>query len=321
MTRLALLHPSGLLSTELRESLERRTDLWQSLVLFSDDDDDVGSLMEIRGEATVVARLEDSSLDDVDIAVFGGSIEQTRALLPRRPASTTALILSPDATVEDGVPVVAGVNLEAAQGGGSALLSPHPGAVLLAHLLYPLRAFSPQQIVASLLQPVSTHGRQGLDEVFEQTRSLLAFSSESPRKIFNSQMAFNVLPVPPQPQIAEHLRTIIGIDTSASVQVLQMAVFHSYAVSLHLQLSEDPGVEALRSSLEAHPFVDISPDPELLGPIDAAARDEVLLGSIHPVAGQPGSYQLWAVMDNLTCGGAVNALGILEALQPSGAAN
>ena len=28
MTRLALLHPSGLLATEMRETLDRRTDLW-----------------------------------------------------------------------------------------------------------------------------------------------------------------------------------------------------------------------------------------------------------------------------------------------------
>ncbi len=321
MTRLALLHPSGLLATELRESLERRNDLWQALALFSDVEDDVGSLTEVRGEATLVSPLDGSSLDNIDIAIFGGNIEQTRALLPGRPDATTALVLSPDATAEDGVPVVAGVNLEAVQGDGGVLLSPHPGTVLLAHLLHPLQTFAPKQLVANLLQPVSTHGRQGLDEVFEQTRSLLTFSSESPREVFTAQMSFNVLPVPPQPQIGDHLRTVTGIDIPMSIQVLQMAVFHSYAVSLYVQLGEDPGVEALRSALEAHPFIDPSPDPELLGPIDAAARDEVLLGHIDPVAGQPGAYQLWAVMDNLTCGGAINALGILEALQPSGSAN
>ena len=321
MTRLALLHPSGLLATELRESLDRRTDLWQHLSLFSDDEDEVGHLTEVRGEPAVVGPLDGTSLDGIDIAIFAGRMDQTRSLLSQRPAATTALVLSPEATVEDGTPVVAGVNLDDAQADGRVLVSPHPGTILLSHLLFPLRPFAPKQLVANLLQPVSTHGRQGLDEVFEQTRSLLTFSSESPRQVFTAQMSFNVLPVAPQPHIVDHLRTVTGSDFPMSIQVLQMAVFHSYAASLYLQLDEDPGVEALQAALEDHPFIDRAPDPELLGPIDAAARDEVLLGNIEAVPNQPGAYWLWAVMDNLTCGGAVNALNILEALQPSGSAN
>ena len=48
--------------------------------------------------------------------------------------------------------------------------------------------------------------------------------------------------------------------------------------------------------------------------IDAAARDEVLIRAVEPDPAVPGGYRLWAVMDNLTCGGALNAVQIAEVL-------
>ena len=48
-------------------------------------------------------------------------------------------------------------------------------------------------------------------------------------------------------------------------------------------------------------------------PIAAAGSKQVLLGAIEP-AGPPGRYWLRAVMDNLTRGGAVNALEIAAAV-------
>ena len=51
------------------------------------------------------------------------------------------------------------------------------------------------------------------------------------------------------------------------------------------------------------------PEP---GPVDAAAREEVVVGSVRPDAGAPGGYWIWAVMDNLTRGGALNAVEVAE---------
>ena len=48
-------------------------------------------------------------------------------------------------------------------------------------------------------------------------------------------------------------------------------------------------------------------------PIDAAAREEVVLGAVD--RSDSGGYWIWAVMDNLTCGGASNAMRIFEAVQ------
>lgn len=318
MTRLALLHPSDLLGNELREALGRRRELWQELRLLTTDEEEVGNLTDVAGAAAMVTRLEAGDLDRVEAAFFCGGIEESRPLIAALPPSATAIILSPDASPADGRAVVAGVNHEAARA-GEPLVSPHPGAVLLAHLLHPLRDFRPASATATLLQPASVHSRAALDEVFEQTRSILRFDPNPPRRIFPTQVAFNVIPNQASSEhLVPHLRAVLDpAPESLAVQVLQAGVFHDYGASLHVVLGEDPGPEEVRRALAEHDGNDLAVDAELLGMIDAAAREEVLVGAVENAPGEAGGYWIWAVMDNLTCGGALNALRILEAvLQP-----
>ena len=49
-------------------------------------------------------------------------------------------------------------------------------------------------------------------------------------------------------------------------------------------------------------------------PIDAAGRDEVLVGRVREDVGNPGGLQLWVVGDNLRKGAALNAVQIAEGL-------
>lgn len=315
MTKIALIHPSCLLGNELRKMLGARRELWQELRLLTSRDDEAGTLTEIARAAAVVTKLEEGDLDTLDVAVFCGGIEESRPLIEALSPDATALVLSRDASSDDGHPLVAGVNLETALR-GAALLSPHPAAVLLAHLLHPLRDFRPERVTATMLQPISVYSQEGLDEVFGQTRAILRFDPTPPRQILPTQLAFNVIPsAMPAEHVVSQLRTVLGGEPGApetSVQILQTSVFHSYGASVHVRLLEDPGPEQVREALAEHPAIDMAADPELLGMIDAVARDEVIVGSIEPDGS--GGYRIWAVMDDLTCGGALNALQILESV-------
>jgi aspartate-semialdehyde dehydrogenase len=313
MARLALIHPTGLLAQELRESLDRRRELWLDLQLLSDSEEEIGQLTEVRGAAAMVQALEESRLEGLDVAFFAGSMEATGPWLERVGGGTRVILLSADAQPQDGQPLVAGVNLESLDP-SAVLLSPPPAAIALAHLLHPLRDFTPKRLSATLLQPTSMRGAEALEEVLNQTRAILAFAQNPPKEIFQTQLTFNVLPTEGlEPGVEAHLHAVLGHELPVELQVLKASVFHSYAISAFVELEKDPGTEAVRKALTAHPFIDPSPDPELLGPIDAAARNELLLGTVEP-AGRPGVYRVWAVMDNLTCGGALNAIHILEAL-------
>ncbi len=315
MTRLALIHPTGMVATELREELERRRELWTELLLLSSKEDEIGVLTSVREAATAIQAVSADRLEGVDVAFFCDTVKGNRPLLEEVPADTVSVMLSPDAGPEDGHPAVAGVNLDSVAD-FPRLSSPHPGVVALAHLLQPLLAYRPYRAMATLLEPVSTAGKAGLDEMLVQTRSVLAFQSQPPRDALPAQLAFNLLPGPePTAAMTRQLAAVLDADVGAVIRTVQAGVFHSYGISLYVDLDEDPGVEAIAGALGAHPANEISDEPELLGPIDAAGRDEVLIGPVIAEPERPGGYHLWAVMDHLTCGGAGNAIAILEALR------
>lgn len=312
MTAIAILHPSNLLGKELRETIEARRPDWADLRLLSSREDEIGNLTEIAGAAALVGRWEPESLRGVDLAFFCGSVEDNRPLLAELPPETLGILLSFDATVEDGTPVVAGVNTTAVR--NRVVLSPHPAVVLLAHLLHPLRGLSPEEVVATVIQPASMRDEGGLEELFENTRQIVAMTRRTPTPVFGTQLAFNLLPAPlPADPVAAQLQAVLADAPPVALQLLQGAVFHSVSASLYVRCAGNPSQQALRKALSASPLLELADKPRLLGPIDAAASDKVIFGTVRKdEAG--GGFWLWAVMDNLTRGGALNAIEIAEAL-------
>ena len=53
------------------------------------------------------------------------------------------------------------------------------------------------------------------------------------------------------------------------------------------------------------------------GPAAAAGEETLLVGEVR-AAGQPGTFWIWATMDNLVRGGALNALDLAEAMLAAG---
>ncbi len=312
MTTLAIVRPTSLLGKELRQGLDERPALGRELRLLTTDEEEVGALTDVRGGAALVQRAEEDALAGVDLAFFCGGIEGNRPLLDRLPSETTAIVLSPDATRGDGVPVVAGINLDEASV-GQVLISPHPGAIALAHLLFPLRRLGLESAVATLVQPVSMRDEAAMHELFEQTRRILSFSEQRPGT-FGKQLAFNLLPAAPADHLAGQLGALLGDAVELAVHVVQGGVFHGFALSVYVRFGGDPGPPALREALRQHSHLELVRRPELLGPIDAAGKDKVLVGRLEPEPRRAGGYWLWAAMDNLTRGGALNALEIAEAV-------
>lgn len=314
MTSLAILHPTSLVGKELREALEARPELAGDLRLLSSEDEEIGTLTEMRGELTLIDRGDSEELGGTDVALFCGSLEESAPFLERRPEGMTAILLCPDAGPTDGIPVVAGVNSSEVQS-GTVLVSPHPGAVLLAHLLHGLRDLGPTEAVATLIAPASMHGEAGLDELFEQSRHIIAMVEQRPPDIFGRQLAFNLFPGRRSgAEIEASTTAVLGTDGPAvGVQVVQGAVFHGVSTALHVRFAEPASARSVRRNLGASTYFELAREPELLGPIEAAAGDKILVGPVREVPATGGLW-IWAVMDNLTRGSALNAIGILEEL-------
>ncbi|MEM1203961.1 MAG: Asd/ArgC dimerization domain-containing protein [Acidobacteriota bacterium] len=315
MTVLAVVHPSDIVAVDFREALDQRTDLWTDLRLLAATEEEVGLLTETRGAAAMVAAIDADSFDGVDVAFFFGPAETYRRHLETLPPSTRAVVVASGTESAAGRPVVADLQ-DLQDDPGDVLLSPDAGVVALAHLLAPLQEFGLSRAVATLLQPVSTWGKEGLDEMFEQTRDLLNFKPVESRSVLPGQLAFNVLHLRESAAAFEaQLREILAAGDEdgpvLALQTLHAGVFHGLGISLHVQLTRDPGIDGIYDALEASPRIEWPKARDPVGPTAAASRDEILIGNL---AASGDGYAIWAVMDNLTAGGAHNAAAILESL-------
>ncbi len=278
-------------------------------------DPEFATLSELDG-AALVQPLSAEALAGVDLIFLCG--EPDPAALPWTLADegATTVALASGAAPEGGIPVVSGVNLEAAVRGGL-LISPHPAVVLLALLLDPLRSLGLSDAAAWLVQPATMRGGAGLDELMEQTRALLAFAEERPTAVFGQQLSFNLLPTAEDPApLAAEVAALLKGSVTPALEILQGAIFHSFTASVLVGFSHDPGPSAIEEALGARALL-AAHDPEggsEAGPIAAAGNARVLLGPVSAAAGPSGSYWLRAVMDNLTRGGALNAVEIADAV-------
>ncbi len=314
MTRLAIVEPSSLLGRELRDQLDARREIWQELKLLTSREDSVGNLSEVSEQAAMVQRLDKESLDDLDLIFLCGPSEQELDFLATIPPRLRAVVVAPTAPVPSGRTAVAGWKPEQLEG-EQLVVSPHPAVVALAHTLLPLEGLGLEEVVATVLRPVSMFEQDALDEMLEQTRALLEFRNPEPGKYFDQQMAFNLLPGPDEGElVAEQLRALFSSPPRIGITTLQASVFHGLSVSIFCRLDPDTSVETVRELLEEQPHLEFGDGSLDVGPIAATALDKVLVGEVKPAAQVPGGVWIWAVLDNLTRGSASNAVEIAGAM-------
>ena len=281
-----------------------------------------------------MGRAEADELAAADAIVVCGPAAPYADLLARRAAGSTVILAGPDAGAADGTPVVAGVNGESAAAAASVLVSPHAGGILLAHLLHPLLA-------ADGADRRRCGGRWGRWCSRCRCTTAPASTSSSPRPAAwwrcrrRRRRSSSGTASSPSTSTRRHgaraaspaeLRAVLGAEgLEVAVHLLQGAVFHGVSALVHVTLGRRRRPGALRQQLATHPAVELyAPDEgavEQLGPIDVPSSDRVLVGPVdhdpgEAADGDGSGYWLWAVMDNLTRGGALNVLAILEHVLP-----
>ena len=314
MSRLAIVHPTTLLGRELREALSRHPARPASDIrLLSAVEEEIGTVTEIGGTAALVGRFDPLEIEGTPLVFFCGDVAIERPLLAQLPAGTVAIVLSADATAEDGAFAVADIG-STAPPETRVWVSPHPAVVGLAHLVAGLRPLGLRGASVTVAQPASHRGQPGIDELFEETRGILAFTAQPRPQVFRRQLAFNLLPCPGVGEgLATALAAALGSDAPpVRLQSLQGGMFHGLAISADLRFDTRPTPHELATALTADPWIELARDVALLGPIDGSGSDKILIGDLRVARAAEGGSQvwLWAVLDNLTVGGALNALAL-----------
>jgi aspartate-semialdehyde dehydrogenase len=329
--RVAIVGAGSLKGKEVGEILDQRNFPAIDVKLL-DDDESLGQLEAMKDEITFIQSVRSEQFDKIDFTFFASDADCTRKNFKQVQAGGSAIVdLSYELENQPGATIrapwvqrqlgqVDALDLQP----GPAVVA-HPAAVVLALLLGRLRAASIVKAVATVLQPASEHGQKGMDELHEQTVSLLSFQ-QLPKKQFDVQVAFNMVSrygeqassslVSVSERVVNHYKKIAPEQSPVpSVVVLQAPTFHGYAISLNVELSGVADVEELSKVLAGEHVTLVLGSQEAPNNVNAAGQGDILV-SVAPDSSNTNSAWLWIAFDNLRVA-ATTAVECAEAMAAS----
>jgi len=331
LNSVALVGSDSLLGREIRD-LAATAGPQLHLRLIAADEEKSGTLTRLGNEPAVVEVLDQDALSSARAVLLAGSAESSRKALELAGDAPDFAIVDltyaaeerPDARLR--APMVE-IEMTESEGwlredaredsseDAAVHVIAHPAAIALALFLRRLQFRDPiHRSVIQIFAPASEHGVKGVEELQNQTVSLLSFKS-LPQAIFDAQIGFTMLAKYGQEapialdeselRIERHLATLLGLPGDGegapmpSLRLIQAPVFHGYSFSAWVEFEENPGVEALENGL-AIPPVDVR-SGELDPPnnVGQAGQSGISIGAIAPDRNQPEACWFWLTADNL----------------------
>ncbi len=287
-----------------------------------------GSTLPFKGQEVEVQELKEDSFAGVDIALFSAGASVSRQFGPAAVAAGATVIDNSSAfRMEEGVPlVVPEINAHAIGQGPHIIANPNCSTIQMVMALKPLHdRYRIRRIVVSTYQCVSGSGQKAIDELTGQSRDSLEGRALQ-MNVYPHQIAFNCLPhidtflesgyTKEEMKMVNETRKILEDDSiQVSPTTVRVPVHYAHSESVNVEMVEPVDVEEARRLLASFPGVKVVDAPEKnVYPlaIDAAGRDEVLVGRIRLDLTNPNALNLWIVADNLRKGAALNAVQIAE---------
>lgn len=328
--RVAIVGATGLVGRELVAVLEQRLFPLAELRLYASQRS-AGESLSCGDRSVLVEVLDGASFDDVDI-VFLAAGEQVSAEWISRIEQSRAVIIdmsqrfTEDTDVPVVVPEVNAVDLADHRIRGI-VASPDPTTIGLSVVLNPIRdAAGIRRVVVTSIEPASGIGAAGIEELQRQTVDLMQGRSAD-SKVFPHRIAFNLFP-----QVGEILaggsskdelltansvRRVLDLaDLSISVTRVRAPLFFGHALSIDIETLEPLMAEDVADLLRVAPGVlypESTPGGVYPTPADVVGEDATSIGRIR--CDPPASaIDVWAVLDSVRKGAAVNATQIAELL-------
>ena len=338
MYKLAIAGASTLVGRELKDVLSESPLAAADFILL-DEEEAQGQLDQVGDEATFLQAIGADAFNHVDFTFFCGTAELTRKHWRQALRSgSTVLDLSGALDQEAGVLIRApwlGTEASTADLFTPAVVPAHPAALVLALLLERLQHAAPVRFAgATVLQPASEFGRAAMDELHQQTVSLLSFQG-LPRAIYDAQAAYNLLPglgenatvslKAAEARICRHYEALTGgRGPVLALQVIHAPVFHGHTFSIVVELERPVPIAALEKTLSSNHVDLVLEDTDSPSNLATTGQNNVLV-RLRAEPGAPKATEafrlwLWAASDNLRLN-AQNALACaldLRRLRPHG---
>jgi aspartate-semialdehyde dehydrogenase len=267
----------------------------------------------------------------VDIGLFSPGANVSAVHAPRAAKAGTVVIdntsqfrMDPDVPL-----VVTEVNPQAiAQYKKRGIIAnPNCSTMQLVVALKPLHDLARiKRVVVATYQSVSGAGREAMDELFNQTRSVYV-NDPVKKEHFTKQIAFNVIPhidvfmddgsTKEEWKMAAETRKILDPDIAVTATCVRVPVFIGHAEAVNVEFERPITEGEARAALKKAPgiiVIDHRADEGYVTPQESAGEDAVYVSRIRKDPTVPHGLNLWVVADNLRKGAALNAVQIAEIL-------
>ena len=325
----AVIGATGLIGHEVVALLEERNFPVRELVPLASERS-AGERIEFLGRNVIVKQLTKETARGADISFFCAGKAQSFAFAPIAVSDGSVVIDNSSAFRDDPVVPLAvpGVNHRTIAEHTGIIASPSSTTIGLAHILKPLHdALKIKRVVVTTFQSVSGSGTRAIDELAQQTVSLLNFRDVK-KSVYPHQIAFNCIPhdgefmdsgeTTEEKSLEYETRRVLGDNTiHMTTTSVRVPVFRCYAGSVNIEVEKKMSVDEIRAILASSPNIIVYDDPlRNLYPtaIDVAGKDDIYVGRIRQDRSLPTGINLWFTLDNVRTGAALNALRIAEHL-------
>ena len=293
----------------------------------------IGMELEVgdSGKMVKCKSLEHFDFAGWDIALFAAGSGPTKEYAPKAAAAGCVVIdnsslyrMDPDVPL-----VVPEVNPDAIDGykKRNIIANPNCSTAQLVVALKPLHDVATiKRVVVSTYQSVSGAGKQGMDELFEQSRAIFVGDQVEARK-FTKQIAFNVIPhiddfmddgsTKEEWKMVVETKKILGSKIKLNATCVRVPVFVGHAEAVNIEFENEISATEAQDILREAPgimLIDKREDGGYVTPVEAAGDSATYVSRVREDPTVENGLVLWCVSDNLRKGAALNAVQIAELL-------
>ena len=291
----------------------------------------VGTEVSYGDRTLKVKALENYDFSDVDICLMSAGGDVSKEWSPKIGAQGAVVIDNSSAWRYDAdVPlIVPEVNADAVAGftKKNIIANPNCSTAQLVVALKPLHdAATIKRVVVSTYQSVSGAGKDGMDELFAQTKAVYT-ASDLVTKKFPKRIAFNVIPhidvfmedgyTKEEWKMVAETKKILDPKIKLTATCVRVPVFIGHSEAVNIEFEKSISVDEAREVLRKAPGVLVIDKREPGGyvtPYESAGEDATYISRIREDATVENGLALWCVSDNLRKGAALNAIQIAECL-------
>jgi aspartate-semialdehyde dehydrogenase len=283
------------------------------------------------GKMLKVQNIENFDPQGWDIALFAIGSEGTKIHAPRFAAAGCTVIdnsslyrMDPDVPL-----IVPEVNPEAIAGyvKRNIIANPNCSTAQLVVALKPLHDYAKiKRVVVATYQSVSGAGKEGMDELFEQSRNIFVGDSAEAKK-FTKQIAFNVIPhidnflddgsTKEEWKMMVETKKILDTKIKLTATCVRVPVFVGHSEAVNIEFENEISAKKAQSLLREAPgimLVDKREDGGYVTPVECVGDFATYVSRVREDPTVENGLSLWCVSDNLRKGAALNAVQIAELL-------